>query len=198
MPTWKPSYPKNKPFKCCVAWHLWKSGQLLAIYDFLGGITKGGETHFFSSIRQVSVYFGMNYESTRRSFKVLRAKGWIERLADGNHRYVTHDEWERSHPGKCAKRELLPWQESANPFVGKIWAVSGGKILLQEWQIREFGKYVTDEQLFIGEFQKEMDAAKARQVPGGDWSGTSPKACYMRAFNRFKEGAATVGIPAHQ
>lgn len=186
MPTWKPSYPKNKPFKCCAAWHLQRSNLCLAIYVFLGGLTNGGENTFFSSIMQVAAYFGRDYETVRRAFKVLRKMGFLEMDAEDNYRYIPHDAMVAKNPGKCTKRELLPWQECTNPFVGKIWSISGGKIRLVEWQINLFEKFIGNEELFINEFRLEMDAATARRVPGGDWVGTSPKACYLRVFERLK------------
>jgi hypothetical protein len=197
MSTWKESFPKSKPFKCCAAWHLWKSGQALAVYDFLGGITRGGKGEFFSSINQVSIFFGMNYEATRRVFKVLRKLGFIERLADAKFRYVPHEEWTEKNPGRCAARELLPWQEGSDPFVGKIWQIAGGKIRVVDWQIAAIRKYVGEES-FLMEFEQEMHAAALKRVPGGDWRGTASKAIFWQVFNRLKAEPATVGPHAHK
>jgi len=198
MPTWKESFPKSKPFHCSAAWHLWKSGACLAIYNLIGAITLNGEREFFGSKENVAAYFGMNYEATRRVFKTLVKLGFLESLGAKKYRYILHDKWSETH-GPCAKRELFPWQESANPFVGKIWGISGGKIRLVEWKVEQFYKHIGDEELFIKEFQKEMDAATVSREHG-EWAGTKPKSVYMRVFNRLKESLAkaTVEIPAYK
>lgn len=174
---------------------------MLAIYDFLGGITNGGKNPFFSSIRRIAVYFGMNYEAARRSLKQLRKFGFVELETDGHLRYVPHDEWAKAHPGKCTTRDLFHWQESTDPLVGEIWKISKSKIRLMDWQIEAVRKHIADDALFIQEFRNEMAAASARRVPGGDWGGTSPKACFWRVYNRLKDEVAsksTVGVPAHR
>jgi DNA-binding transcriptional regulator YhcF (GntR family) len=197
MSTWKESFPKSKPFKCCAAWHLWKSGQALAVYDFLGGITSGGKGEFFSSIRQVAIFFGMNYEATRRVFKVLRKLGFIELLTEGKFSYVSHEEWAEKNPGKCAARELLPWQECSDPFVGKIWQIAGGKLRVLDWQVAAIRKHVGEES-FLLEFEQQINESVKKRIPGGDWRGTASKAIFWQVYNRLKGTAPTVDTHAHK
>jgi hypothetical protein len=196
MPTWKQPFPQNKPFKCCAAWHLHKSGQILAIYDFVGGLTNGGQKTFFSSIQKVATFFGMNYESVRRSFKVLRKMGFFG-LRDGNPYYVSHDDWAATHPGMCAQREMFPWQDCSDPFIGQIWSIAGGKIRVVDWQIAAIRKYI-GEAVFLEEFKIEMASANLKRVPGGDWSGTSPKSVFWNVFRRLKDDASSFStVEAH-
>src|ERR1700678_913205 len=110
MPTFQRPFPKHKPFKCCTAWHLRKSGLYLATYDFLGGLTAGGENSFFGSIMHVSKYFGSNYTVQRRVFAGLRKMGWLRLDEKKHYWYVCHHDWAAAHPKKCNERELLPWQ----------------------------------------------------------------------------------------
>jgi hypothetical protein len=199
VPTFKEPFPKSKPFKCCTAWHLRKSGNLLAIYDFLGGLTNGGKNPFYSSIRKVAIFFygdesESSYESTRRTFRTLRKMGFLE--ADGkNILYVGHDAWAAAHPHKCQAREMFPWQESADPFIGAIWKLACGKIRVLDWQIVAVRKVATDEE-FIAEFESELNGAQLRRS-SGDWHGTAAKACFWKAYWNLKNRkATTVGIPA--
>jgi hypothetical protein len=191
MPTWEQSFPKSKPFKCGHYWHLHKSGLLLAIYDFIGALTNGGRSVYYSSIRKVAIYFygkesESSYETVRRAFRTLVKMGWLAR--DGqNYVYVPHEQWAKSHTGQCHVRgELLPWEESADPFIGKIWKLSEGKLRVYEKMIVAARRVATDEQ-FLAEFEQEIAAAKARRIPGGDWHGTNAQACFWRVYNFFKQ-----------
>jgi hypothetical protein len=198
MADFKQAFPDHKPFKCCAAWHLHKSGQLLAIYDFLGGITRGGKGEFFSSIKRVAIFFGMNYEATRRAFKVLRKLGFIELLPGDKFGYVPHDEWAAAHPGECQTRELFPWQDCSvvDPIVGEIWKIAGGKIRLVDWQIEAIHKYVGADK-FLREFEQEMLAAGLRREEK-QYFGTAPKSIFWAVFHRLKAETTTVETHAHR
>lgn len=193
MNDFKEPYPKHGPFKCCTAWHLHKSGQALAIYDLIGAVTSGGKTPYFSSIEKIAEYFGMNYEAARRTIGVLVKIGFLRRDSEGPLHYVSHNEWVKHHAGKCTNRELLPWQETADPFVGKVWKIAGGKIRVVDWQVAAIEKFIGKD-FFLVEFQKSMDEAVQRRVPGGDWSRSSPKAVFWDVFNRLK----TVEAPTYR
>ena len=191
MPTWNQSFPKSKPFKCCAAWHLRKSGNLLAIYDFLGGLTNGGKNPFYSSIRKVAIFFygkesDATYNVTVRNFRTLRQIGLIKKKEGNQWEYIRHDDWAEAHLGKCQVREQFPWQETADPFVGAIWKIAKGKIRVSEGVIKTIRKVATDEE-FLHLFEYEINLAEARRVPGGDWSGTSPKACFWKAYRLLRE-----------
>jgi hypothetical protein len=188
MPTWKPSFPEHKPFKCSTAWHLRSSGLYLAVYDLLGGVTNGGKNEFFSSIHQVSVYFEADYETTRRVFKGLRKLGFIELLANGNFKYIEHDAWTEKRPDQCYWRETLHWQNDTDPLVGKLYAVAGGKLRLVEQTVVGLRKFGTDEEI-EALFRREVDAANAQRARGGGWTGTSPRECLKRVHFALKEKA---------
>lgn len=191
MPTWEQAPPQSKSFECSVAWHLRDSGLMLAIYVKLGELTNGGKSHYFTSVRKLAIYFfgkesRGSYQSVLRAFRNLTKMGWLERDKDG-YRYVPHWLWAERNKGKCCGRgTLLPWQESPDEFVGKIWKASGGKLRVHAGMVAAARKYCTEEQ-FLHDFQHEMDSATANRVPGGDWQGTSPKQCFWRVVKFFKE-----------
>jgi hypothetical protein len=188
MPTWQRAYPKHKPFKCCAAWHLRKSGLYLAIYDLLGGLTAGGESDFFSSINHVAKYFETDYETTRRVFTNLRKMGWLKYDDAGKLWYVPHDAWAQEHPDKCNTRELLPWQVETDPLVGALFAASSGKLRIRENQIKGVRKHGSDDEI-LKLFTTELAAAADKQARGS-WNGTSPGACFLRVCHFLKARSA--------
>ncbi len=131
----------------------------------------------------------MNYRAACRAIGVLRLKGFIERRGDGHLYYVSHDDWMKTHPGQCTKREILPWQECTDPVVGEIYKIAGGKIRVQEWQIKAIRKYAGGDAKFIEEFRNEMELVAPRRVPGGNWEGTSPRQCFIRVYKRLRDSA---------
>jgi hypothetical protein len=185
MPTWQRAYPKHKPFKCCAAWHLRKSGLYLAIYDLIGGITAGGANDFFSSINHVSKFFEADYETTRRVFANLRKMGWLKLDDSGKLWYVPHDAWAQEHPDKCNARELLPWQVETDPLVAALFGASGGKLRIRENQVKSARKHGSDEEI-LKLFATELAAAADKRTRGS-WTGTSPNACFLRVCHFLRD-----------
>jgi hypothetical protein len=185
MPTWQRAYPKHKPFKCCAAWHLRKSGLYLAIYDLIGGVTAGGTNDFFGSIKHVSKYFDSNYEVTRRTFSNLRKMGWLKLDDEGKTWYVPHDAWAAAHPDKCNARELLPWQEETDPLVHALWAASSGKLRVMAGAIKTLRQHATDEEI-IEAFKRTLEFA-ADGKKRGVYEGSSPQSCFCASTNTSKK-----------
>jgi hypothetical protein len=190
MSTWKPAYPKHKPFKCRAYWHLRASGLWIATYDLVGAVTNGGENPFFSSIMHVSRYFETDYETQRRVFKGLRSQGWFELLPDNQYRYIAHDAWAEKHPGKCNVRELLPWQIETDPLVGHLYAVTGGKLRIYENMLIGMRKLATDEEI-LALFKTEWQEAQNRKARG-DWSGTGARSILERVRYLLKTKSEAV------
>jgi hypothetical protein len=193
MPTFQKAFPRHKPFACCTAWHLRKSGNLLAIYDLLGGITRGGENNFFSTIAHVTRYFypeaegdkyGTLYEVTRKNFKVLRKLGWLELQDNGDHKYVRHDAWAKTHPGQCNKRELIPWQIETDPLVSRLNGLAGGKLRVMENMVASLHRLADDDEI-VELFKQANDRAMAARAQGL-YSGTSPKSVLFQVRKFLK------------
>src|SRR4029077_4500811 len=166
MTTWKPAFPEHKPFKCCAAWHLRKSGLYLAVYDFIGGLTAGGTNPYFSSIKRCAAFFDADYETTRRVFANLTKIGWLRYDRDGRkYWYVPHDYWEQEHPGKCSERALLSWQVDVDPFVGHLYAAAAGKFMVRQNFLIGMRKFTTDVR-FLELFKTEVAAAQAKKARG--------------------------------
>jgi len=192
MADFKQSYPKHKPFECGPYWHLRKSGLYLASYDLVGSVSGGGRTAFFASIKSVAAYFEADYETARRVFANLVKMGWLRREFDPKHQrnqfwYINHEDWAAKHPNKCAVRELLPWQVSVDPLVGKIYGILDGEIRLYEHHVIALRKFATDEE-FLRTLTMEMAAVRDRRGRG-DKLGTSSPSVFWRVFKFLKQKA---------
>jgi hypothetical protein len=189
MPTWEQAYPHARKFDCRHYWHLRKSGNLLALYDFLGSLTNGGKNPFIASVRKVAIYFygsDDQYETVRRNFKTLHRMGWI-RYEGEEIFYVSHADWAAANPGKCVKVDELPmpWDNGkADPLVGQIWAVAGGKIHLHDGVLKGIRKYTTDDD-FLFEFRNAMAEGRAKRLEG-IYHHTAPKQIFWNTFHFFK------------
>ena len=192
LATWKKSHPRHKPFNCCAAWHLRNSGLYLAVYDLIGGITAGGKTPFFSSVKHVAIYFDADYETVRRVFKGLRKMGFLDLNEDGKYLYIPHDKFVSAFPGKCNVRELLPWQSETDPLVGKMYGAAGGKLRLMEGKVIMLRKYMEQaglsDEVVLAFFVKTLEfAAESRKR--GDYKRTSAYACFQHVLERAREKA---------
>lgn len=195
MTDWPKRLPQHKPFKCIAAWHLRRSGALLSLYNLIGSITSGGNGYYFSTIAHATRYFypevadnpelfKSKYEVTRRNFQVLRKMGWLKMREDGDHDFVTHEEWEKAHPGKCNKRELLPWQIETDPLVAKLFQISGGKLKLMENYVVGLRKVATDQELISGYTDAMAKAASLRAQ--GQYEGTSARVMMKKVYDYYK------------
>lgn len=189
MPTWKKAFPKHKAFHCNAYWHFVNSGLWLAIYNLIGAVTDSGERPFVSSKKTVARYFNKDYETVRRVFRKMEKAGWLERRGDGELYYVDHATWAERHPDQCYKRAVLVWENETDPFVGKLWAVAGGKLHLYPGHVVAARRVANDEE-FIEAFQKEFMAAQERKA-AGQYDGTGAKACFFRVLKVFRQRAMT-------
>jgi hypothetical protein len=184
VPTWQKSNPKHKAFNCSYAWHYRKSGLYLAIYYMIGGVTSGGKTPFFSTIENVAKYFDANYETVRRIIHQLVKEGWLKEKPDGWW-WVGHKDWVKTHPNKCCVRAELVWESEADPFVGKLYAIAGGKLKLYRNNIAGI-KALAEEDEILELYRREIDAASESRARGV-YEGTSPKACFWAVYNLLKK-----------
>jgi hypothetical protein len=184
VPTWKKSDPTHNAFDCCFAWHYRKSGMYLAVYSLLGGLTKGGETSFFSSIEKVAQYFDADYETVRRVFKQLVKTGWLKHGETArNYLWVGHAAWERSHPGKCSVRPTMVWENEADPIVGKLFAIAGGKFRLYPNHLVALRKFASDD-VILHNYTATV-AAAARDKANG-LASKDPRGCFWQVYHRLK------------
>src|ERR1700722_13674505 len=186
MPTWEQAPPQSRPFLCAAYRHLYKSGQQLAVHSFIGQLTNGGKTEFFASQERVAEYFGIPYDSMRRTFRILRKKGWLVLVKEGEKRFrwISHDKWVEERADStgdcpdCYRRNLLPWQIQANedPLVGKLWAISGGKFRAFPRMIKEARKFASDDE--IAELYAKEIAARNSARAANMYAGASVKNCF--------------------
>jgi hypothetical protein len=198
MPTWKKASPRHNNFDCCAARHLWNKGPLaLAVYDFIGGLTSGGKTTYFSKINRLSKFLGSDYEATRRAFSGLVKHGWLARETGlggrAEWRYVTHDAWAKNYAEECITKEAIFFQESDDPFVGRLYALASGNLRLVENYVKGIRKLASDEAI-LERFRYELEQAAQRRSKG-DYERTGPRSCFSKCFRYFKECSSTVENP---
>jgi hypothetical protein len=185
MPDFVVPNPKpNKPL-CHACWHLKHAALYLAVYDLIGHLTSGGKTEFFASLKYVSKYFNSDYEYTRRVFAGLRAKGWIAPAKEPGHfLWIHHDDWAAANPGRCFTRELLPWQETADPLVGKLWALSNRKLRCFENMVKQAKALASDEEI-LSLYRQALAEVPARKK-AGIFVDNSAKGCFWRIIKDMK------------
>jgi hypothetical protein len=183
VPTWKKSPPKHNSFKCNAERHLWRYGLSLAIYNLAGRVTEGGKNPFFAKVPKLRLYFKSNEESTRRAFKRLVNAGWLEPLPEkGHYTYVDHDTRAFATNEDCVERKDLPhWSQDADPFAGKIFAVSGGTIRVQPHWLAAARKNCSE--------QEFLDALRREFETGSGSPGT-------RFWNVVRQFRASKSVPA--
>ncbi len=167
-----------------------ETDEMERLANLSGGITRGGETSFFSTIAHVTRYFcpeaadgdkyGTLYEVTRKNFKVLRKLGFQD---NGDHKYIRHDVWAKTHPGQCNKRELIPWQIETDPLVSRLNGLAGGKLRVMENMVASVHRLADDE---IVELFKQANERAIAMRAQGLYSGTSPKSVLFQVRKFLK------------
>jgi hypothetical protein len=191
MSDFKKSPPKHNPVNCCATWHLWRQGLALAIYQRAGALTNGGKTDFFAKRETIAKYFGANYEATRRAFLVLINNGWLEVLPDDpkNLKWIDHEQWAfKTNWEKCIVQDLNPWHGEADPFIGRLFAVAGGRFRTKpHWilGVRQHGW--TDEEI-LELFRKEIAAANEKRGRR-EYHMTGKHECFYRVAQHVKRNA---------
>jgi hypothetical protein len=185
MTDFKQPYPKPNPIHCSAQWHFSQSALMLCIYSLAGTLTAGGieGRTFFVKPKKIAAHFGYGYDGVLRAIKMLRRQGWLIRQKGAKYAFVTHEEWVKTHPGKCCQRDLLPWQETletSDPLVKRLYAVSTGKIRLNENFLNKFR--TVDPNRLVELYVKELAAMKAKIERGGGREGTSNESCLWRCF----------------
>jgi hypothetical protein len=190
MTDFKQPYPKGNPLHCSADWHLCSSAQLMACYNLVGRITNGGKEGrtFFATLQNVAAHFNFSYDGVRKAFTVLRKTGWLIRNDQTKHfTYVSHEEWIKSHPHHCVKRDLMPWQETLaeDPLVARLYAVSNGRLRLYENMLKRLHKI--DEEALVAQYTKEIAAMREQIRRGGSRQGTSNESCLWRVVKYLQK-----------
>lgn len=180
MPTWKRANPKHQPLKCCAEFHLWERGLVLAIYSKAGALTIGGDASrtFFANATTLSKFFGCHNNSATNAIKYLTKHGWFKPTAKKRHFiWVSHEEWAKTPRGQqCVERDLMPYQEEADPFISQLWAIAKGKLRLAGPHIIVGLKKLGTEERILEMFANEMMWAEHRKK-NGDHENTRPDQC---------------------
>lgn len=187
MPDFKKAPPKQNPFLCNTEWHLWTQPLALAIYNLAGRVTNSGEKPFFAKRQTVALHFGSHRNTTSKAFKTLINNGWFEHTDKEDHfKYVLHSAWAFTHPDHCVIRELQHWSEEADPFIGKLWAVAGGRFRAKPHWILGVRKYARSDEEVLTLFKEELARAAERRAKGS-YEETSPAQCFYRVSRHLKQ-----------
>jgi len=185
--TWTQANPKHQSLKCFAGNHLWKQALAYAIYNKAGELTKGGEEPrtFSCNKETLREFFGASKNGVDKAIKFLLKHGWLKATAKKKHlKYVSHEKWAETFPGKCVERNLLPHQEEADPFVGELYAVAQTDLRLQPHWLASVRQCASDIEI-LSAFTEQRRADIARKL-AGDGHMTSAKNSFYVVCDRLK------------
>jgi hypothetical protein len=200
MSDFKQSLPRQNPFKCDVTRHLWRYGLALAIYQKVGQITNGGQRTFHADTAPLAEFFGANKAYVRRMFAVLDRAGFLVVVRNEDtrkavkkdrakkiRRWISHEEWAKSHDGECVKvdERLMPWSADADPLCGKLWSVFEGKIRIYEALLTYARSCGRSDDEIEDAMSQAWQAAKARKARG-EYEGTGVKAVFSATVRALR------------
>lgn len=203
MPDFKQSLPQPNPFRCDATRHLFRNGLALAIYQKVGQITNGGQRTYHSDTARMAVFFAANKKHIRRVFALLDRVGWLVVQRDPDtlkavkkdrskkiRRWISHEEWVKSHTGECTKVDelLMPWSVGVDPLAGRLWSAMDGKLRMYEALVthaRSCGRSDSEIEAAVFEAWQAAKDKKAR----GEYSGTGAKTVFFATIKRLREAA---------
>jgi hypothetical protein len=203
MSDFSQSLPRQNPFKCDVTRHLWRYGLALAIYQKVGQITNGGQRTYHADTAPMGEFFGANKAYVRRMFALLDRAGWlvVEHHEDTRkdirktrskkiRRWVSHEEWAKSHAGECVKvaEFLMPWSADADPLCGKLWSAMEGKIRIFENLITHARSCGRSDHEIETALSQAWQAAKAKRARG-EYEGTAAKTVFFATIKALRKAA---------
>lgn len=148
-------------------------------------------------------FFGGHKTYVRRMFAVLDRAGFlvVERDEDTRkavkkdrsrkiRRWISHEEWAKSHAGECVKVDelLMPWSAEVDSLCGKLWSAMEGKIRIYEALLihaRSCGRSDHEIEVAIAEAWQAAKAKKAR----GEHQGTGAKTVFFATIKALREAA---------
>jgi hypothetical protein len=150
-------------FECSEQFHLAELSPVCAlIYGLAYRLTKGGEMPFFPSAGNIAQYINRSPHQVRRGLKELEQYGFLlleesGRFRPNRYQVVSHKEWATLNQGRCCRKIEFPFSEDGDPLGQKLWAVSGGQVKFQSFQIQNLRTLEATDEEIIEEFQKFWD-----------------------------------------
>ncbi len=206
--------------KCCAAVHLRKSGLALSVYDKIGEITAGGKPDengkprvFYASSDRLAELIGVRDNSIRRVMLMLVKLGFLEKeplpseawaaRAGTNrpkwHRYVSHDEWSRKHPGQCHEPLKMPWSDAAGDQLGRdLYRISTGNVRWFPQHLVCLRNTGLDDSQIAREWSRFIDSQEKSLVYKNQWYGarnrflSAMKAAATKNTKRLSHGGDSV------
>ena len=158
------SSPFLSPFHCSGEYHLLKYGGLtLAVYNLMYRVAKKSGK-FMGSAPSIARYFGVNERSVDRALDNLEEMGFIILLKSGQatfesnvYKVLSHAEWALAHPDHCAQKESFPWTGEGDPLGQRLYVLSGCRIRLREFQVRNYRKTGLSEDRIAAEWERFLE-----------------------------------------
>lgn len=157
---------------CTIEWHLAQLGPCARIiYPFAFRISKTSKKFFCSAVR-MATHFGYEERQIRRALEQLKGAGFFvlksERPFESSvYRVLSHKEWAKQHPDKCAEKIAFPWSTEGGDELGRrLYAVSGGQVKLLAHQVRWLRNTNLPEDTIVAEFDRFSEWWKPRNKWG--------------------------------
>lgn len=126
---------ENSRYYCTSEWHLSRftgKGAHYAglIHSFALRLSKKSGI-FSPSIPNLAEYFGADEKTIRKAIRLLVDTGFFNGVsnepgASVRYRPIRHEEWAKTHPGRCTEKETMPWSNEPGDTLGvELHAISG-------------------------------------------------------------------------
>lgn len=184
-------------FECSEQFHLAELSPVCAlIYGLAYRLTKGGELPFFPSAFNIGQYINRSPHQVRRGLKKLEEYGFLvledaRKFRPNQYRVITHNVWAKLHPGRCCTKMEYSYTEDGDPLGQKLWALSGGRISFQSFQIRNLRALEATDEEIAQEFEKFWNERGNTLKP----SDVSP---YFYTITKTKYGLRSIPAEGEQ
>jgi hypothetical protein len=124
-------------FYCCSEWHfarLHGRGSNIAPLVYTIALNFSKNTGVFNiAAGNLAEFLGVDVKNVQRAYQHLVRLGFFEVLrrergTSVKYRVLKHRDWKAKHPGCCAERVEMPWDDEEKDQLGqRLYGVSGGR-----------------------------------------------------------------------
>lgn len=124
-------------FYCCSEWHFARlrgRGSNITPIVYTLALNFSKNTGVFNiAAGNLADFFGVEVKNVQRAYLHLVRLGFFEVLhrergTSVKYRVLKHRDWAAKHPGSCAERIEMPWEDEEKDKLGqRLYAISGGR-----------------------------------------------------------------------
>ncbi|MGA8540701.1 MAG: helix-turn-helix domain-containing protein, partial [Terriglobales bacterium] len=145
-------------YHCTATWHLAQMTRAAEMIYSLACVIAKNSHQFFCSAPNLAQYLGYERRQIYRGLQELEDAGFLElksrqSFQSSVYSVVLHKDWAEKHPGRCATKQLFPWDGEGDELGRKLYAISGGRHRFLEYQIKLLRKSGIPEELILTEWQ---------------------------------------------